>query len=58
VVSSYLIACYLGNSIPVIGIGFLSLVTSSAAAHLIFAAVVGLFAFVGLATGVKYPPRR
>ena len=57
VVSSYLIACYSGNSIPVVGIGSLSEVTTSMNAHVIFACVVGTFAVIGLITGVKYTPR-
>jgi sugar phosphate permease len=56
VVSSYLIACYLGNSLPVVGIGFLSRLTSSITAHLIFGVVVAAFAGVGLLAGIKYPP--
>jgi MFS family permease len=56
VVSAYLIASYLGNSVPVIGVGLLSNVTTRLIAHIIFAAVVGLFAVAGLVTGVKYPP--
>ncbi|HEX3106315.1 MAG TPA: MFS transporter [Terriglobales bacterium] len=56
VVSSYLIACYLGNSVPVVGIGFLSRLTSSTIAHLAFGVVVAAFAAVGLLAGIKYPP--
>ena len=56
VVSSYLIACYLGNSVPVVGIGFLSRLTSSMTAHLIFGIVVAAFAGVGLLSGIKYRP--
>jgi MFS family permease len=56
VVSSYLIACYLGNSVPVVGIGFLSRLTTSMTSHLVFGAVVAVFAAVGLFAGIKYPP--
>jgi MFS family permease len=56
VVSSYLIACYLGNSVPVVGIGFLSRLVTSLTAHIIFGAVVAAFAIIGLIAGVKYPP--
>ena len=54
VVSAYLIACYAGNSVPVVGIGLLSRVSSSMTAHVVFAVVIGVFAVVGLVTGVKY----
>jgi hypothetical protein len=39
VVSSYLIACYCGISLPVIGIGIVSQVSSALAADAIFAVV-------------------
>ena len=57
VVSSYLVACYLGNALPVIGIGFLSAATSSLVAHAVFALVIGLLAAGALVIGVKYAPR-
>ena len=53
VVSAYLIASYLGNSAPVIGVGFLSHATTPFVAHVTFAGVVGLFAIVGLVTGLE-----
>jgi MFS family permease len=56
VVSSYLIACYLGNSVPVVGIGFLSRIASSTTAHLVFGVVAAAFAGVGLFAGIRYPP--
>ncbi len=55
-VSSYLIACYIGNSVPVVGIGLISQIASSMPAHIIFAVVTGAFAVTGLVTGVKYAP--
>ena len=58
VVSSYLIACYAGNSVPVVGIGLISQIASSMTAHLIFAVVIDTFAVVGLVTGVKYAPKQ
>lgn len=58
VVSSYLIAVYFGNSIPVVGLGLLSGVVSSLTSHAIFAGVVAAFAVIGLITGWKYPPAR
>ena len=58
VVSSYLVAVYLGNSLPIIGIGLLSDMVSSLAAHIAFAAGIGLLAAVAFATGIKYAPRQ
>jgi hypothetical protein len=58
VVSSYLIAAYLGNSLPIIGIGLLADLVSSIAAHLAFAVIIGLLAAVAFATGMKYPPQQ
>ena len=57
VVSSYLIAVYLGNSLPIIGIGLLSDLVSSITAYLAFAVIIGLLAAVALATGMKYAPQ-
>lgn len=48
VVSSYLIAVYLGNSVPIIGVGVLSAATSSAIAHIAFAAVIAALAVAAL----------
>ncbi|MFZ2004278.1 MAG: MFS transporter [Stellaceae bacterium] len=48
VVSSYLIAVYLGNSVPIIGVGVLSAATSSAVAHAAFAAVIAALAVAAL----------
>ena len=50
VVSSYLIAVYLGNSIPVIGVGVLSEWLSSLTTHIAFASVITILA-VGALTG-------
>ncbi len=58
VVSSYLIAVYLGNSLPIIGIGLLSNSVSSIAAHIAFAAIIGLLAAAAFATGMKYAPQQ
>lgn len=57
VVSSYLVACFAGNSLPVIGIGFLASVTSALFAHVTFAAVITVLAGIAAATGIKYAPR-
>ncbi len=56
VVSSYMIALFAGNSVPVIGIGFLAAATSPLTAHIVFAAVLTALAGVAMATGLKYAP--
>lgn len=54
VVSAYFICCFLGNALPVIGIGVLSTVTSMTVASLVFAATIAAFAVVALMFGLKY----
>lgn len=56
IVSSYLIALFAGNSVPVIGIGILSALTSPATAHVTFAAVITALAGLAAITGIKYAP--
>ncbi len=56
VVSGYLVAVYAGNSLPVIGIGLLSALASSIAAHIVFAVVIAALAAAALVTGTKYAP--
>jgi MFS family permease len=58
VVSSYLIAVYLGNSLPIIGIGLLSDLVSSIVAHLAFAVIIGLLAAAAFVTGMKCAPQQ
>lgn len=48
VLSSYLIAVYLGNSVPIIGVGVLAAATSAATAHAAFAAVIAALAVATL----------
>ena len=48
IVSAYLIACYAGISLPVIGIGLLTKATGPAIADAIFAAFIGLLAVFAL----------
>ena len=54
--SSYLVACFAGNSLPVIGIGLLSAATSSLVAHVTFAAVISVLAGMAALAGIKYAP--
>jgi len=53
VVSSYYVAGFLGNSLPVIGVGFLSRALGSVAAGAIFATMIGIFAVVALIFGAR-----
>ncbi|WFU75788.1 MFS transporter [Bradyrhizobium sp. CB2312] len=54
VVSAYFICCFLGNALPVIGIGVLSTLTSLTVASLVFAATIAAFAVIALMFGLKY----
>ena len=56
VVSSYLIALFAGNSLPIIGIGLLSAYAGSPAAHVSFALLITALAGVAALTGIKYAP--
>jgi MFS family permease len=58
VVSSYLFMCYTGNSLPVIGVGLLSVAAGSVVAHLSFAILLGILGLVACAAGWRYVPRR
>ncbi len=46
VVSTFLLVCYLGNSLPVVGVGALTAATSPALAHRVFAGVLAALACV------------
>ncbi|TPK79917.1 MFS transporter [Mesorhizobium sp. B2-4-17] len=54
VVSSFFICCFVGNALPVIGIGIVSTYAGSIAASLAFAGIIIVFALVALAFGVKH----
>ncbi|TPK70878.1 MFS transporter [Mesorhizobium sp. B2-4-15] len=54
VVSSFFICCFVGNALPVIGIGIVSTYAGSVAASLAFAGIIIAFALVALAFGVKH----
>lgn len=53
VVSSYLVACYAGISLPVIGIGLLAKATGPAVADAIFAGFIALLAVFALIVEYK-----
>jgi MFS family permease len=57
VVSSYLIVCFAGNSVPVIGIGLLSAAAGALTAHATFAAVIVALAGIAAVTGIRYAPK-
>lgn len=52
VVSAYLLMCYLGNSLPVLGVGLLATALEPPQAHEIFAGVVAVLALAATFTGV------
>jgi MFS family permease len=53
VVSSYLFVCYAGNSLPVIGIGLMSVVADAATVHIGFAILLGVMSLIACVIGVK-----
>jgi hypothetical protein len=53
-----MIALFAGNSVPVIGIGFLSAASTALTAHVIFAAVLTVLAGVAMLTGLKFRPEK
>ena len=57
VVSAYLICCFLGNALPVIGVGVISTLASPIAASIVFAATIAAFAVIALVFGSRYAPR-
>lgn len=54
VVSAYFICGFLGNALPVIGIGVLSTLIGSTVASLVFAVTIAAFAVTALVFGLKY----
>lgn len=55
--SSYLVASYLGISVPVIGVGVLAAFFSTMVAHVVFAAVIAAFAATAFWAGIRYVPQ-
>jgi MFS family permease len=56
VVSSYLVVCFAGNSLPVIGIGLLSALAGSLVADATFAGMITVLAGIAFLAGIKYAP--
>jgi MFS family permease len=54
VVSSYFVCCFIGNALPVIGVGVISAYAGMPLASTIFAGMIVLFALLALIFGVKY----
>ena len=57
VVSCFLLACFLGNSLPVVGVGLLSNVATQGLAQDVFAGMVIVLALGAIATGLRWIPR-
>jgi MFS family permease len=57
-VSSYLVACFFGNSLPVIGVGVLTSVSTAVLASTVFAVVTGAIAITAFFVGRKYTPHQ
>jgi MFS family permease len=51
--SSYLLVCYVGNSLPVVGVGFLARASGPERAHQIFAGVLALLALIAATLGSR-----
>jgi MFS family permease len=58
VVSSFMIVCFLGNSLPVVGVAVAGRLASPQAAQFGFAGLVALLALLAFATGWKWVPKQ
>lgn len=52
VVSSYFICCFIGNALPVIGVGVLASLTNMTVADIAFAGLIAIFAVIALTFGL------
>jgi len=57
VVSAYFVTGFVGNSLPVVGVGAIESFASPLIASMSFACMIAIFAIVGLIVGTKYAPR-
>src|SRR6266705_3189457 len=55
VVSSYFVCCFVGNALPIIGVGIISAYGGMPMASGIFAGMIALFAVVALAFSIRHP---
>jgi MFS family permease len=58
IISTYLICCYAGNSLPVIGVGVLSTLEGPIVASSAFAITIGLFVIAALISGTARSARQ
>jgi MFS family permease len=54
VVSSYFVCCFIGNALPVIGVGVLSSLTNTTVADIAFSCMIAAFAVIALIFGLAY----
>jgi MFS family permease len=57
VVSSYFVCCFIGNALPVIGVGVISTYAGMPTASGIFASMIALFAVGALFFSIRHPSR-
>lgn len=57
VLASYIVCCYVGIALPVVGVGVLAAFTDPLVAHVTFAIVIAMLAIAAFATGSKFGPR-
>ena len=56
VVSTYYLVTFIGNSLPVIGVGIITAASSRLVANVVFAVTIATLAIAALSTGLKYRP--
>jgi predicted MFS family arabinose efflux permease len=54
VISSYLLCCYVGNALPVVGVAVISQLATPVIASSVFAVTIAAFAIAALLTGSRY----
>lgn len=57
VLASYIVCCYVGVALPVIGVGVLTAFTNSLIADVAFAIVIAILAIAAFVTGMKFASR-
>jgi MFS family permease len=57
VLASYIVCCYVGVALPVIGVGVLTAFMNALVADLAFAIVIAILAVAAFVTGTKFAPR-